>query len=100
MVAYVRGLRDFNDAFFRQPPRGRAEVLAALTNHTGGERRGAVRGDVDARFLTPTAPSICPASPTRSSGGSTAARFASRDVAQLDGSYLDYAVGRLGRYQP
>ena len=35
MVAYLRGLRDFNDAFFRQPPRGRAEVLAALTQQTG-----------------------------------------------------------------
>ncbi len=101
MVAYLRGLRDFNDAFFRQPPRGRAEVLAALTNHTSVKD--------PAVYESMTMPGLNP------DGGINLASIADAedwwvqrgeirepvDVAQLwDGSYVDYALGRLGRYQP
>jgi NitT/TauT family transport system substrate-binding protein len=101
MVAYLRGLRDFNDAFFRQPPRGRAEVLAALTHHTGVKD--------PALYEVMLMPGLNP------DGGINLASIADAqqwwvdrgeirepvDVAQLwDGSYLDYAIGRLGRYQP
>jgi NitT/TauT family transport system substrate-binding protein len=101
MVAYLRGLRDFNDAFFRQPPRDRAEVLAALTHHTGVKDA--------ALYEAMLMPGLNP------DGGINLSSIADAqqwwvdrgeirdpvDVAQLwDGSYVDYAVGRLGRYQP
>jgi NitT/TauT family transport system substrate-binding protein len=100
MVAYLRGIRDFNDAFFRQPPRGRAEVIAALVNHTG------VRDPQV--YETMTMPGLSP------DGGINLASIADAqqwwheqgqvrepvDVAQLwDGSYLDHARARLGHYQ-
>lgn len=34
MVAYLQGVRDFNDAFGRSPPQKRREVIAALAKHT------------------------------------------------------------------
>jgi NitT/TauT family transport system substrate-binding protein len=34
MVAYLQGVRDFNDAFVRNQPQKRREVIAALAKHT------------------------------------------------------------------
>ncbi len=101
MVAYVRGLRDFNDAFFRQPPRGRAEVLAALTNHTT-VKDPAVYEEMTMPGLNPDGginlPSIADAEAWWTERGAIRDPV---DVTQLwDGSYLDYALARLGPYRP
>lgn len=34
MVAYLQGVRDFNDAFVKKQPQKRREVIAALAKHT------------------------------------------------------------------
>jgi NitT/TauT family transport system substrate-binding protein len=100
MVAYLRGLRDFNDAFFRQPPRSRPEVLAALTRFTTVKDPAVYEG-MTMPGLSPDGEinlaSIADAQAWWHERGEVREPV---DVAQLwDGAYIDYARGRLGPYQ-
>src|SRR4051812_7023314 len=100
MVAYLRGVRDFNDAFFRTPPGGRAEVLAALTEQTPIKDAS--------RWEQMTMPGLNPDGAVNLAGVGELQRWwiergavqQAVDVAQLwDGTYVDYALQRLGPYR-
>jgi len=100
MVAYVKGLRDYNDAF--GPRRqNRAEVVAILTKNTN-VKDAALYDKVTWDYMNPDG-YINAETLARDMDWYVANGYLTDkpDVARLvDNSFADYAVRTLGKYQP
>jgi NitT/TauT family transport system substrate-binding protein len=100
MVAYVRGLRDYNDAF--GPRRqNRAEVVAILTKNTN-VKDAALYDKVTWDYMNPDG-YINAETLARDMDWYVANGYLTEkpDVARIvDNSFADYAVRALGKYQP
>jgi NitT/TauT family transport system substrate-binding protein len=98
MIAYLQGVRDYNDAFAHN--RGKDEVIASLTKHTT-IREPALWQKIAPPGLNPNG------SASKSSIAQAQDFFAARgqvtekaDVDQLvDNSYVDFALLQIGPYQ-
>jgi NitT/TauT family transport system substrate-binding protein len=100
MVAYVKGLRDYNDAF--GPRRqNRAEVVAILTKNTN-VKDAALYDKVTWDYMNPDG-YINAETLARDMDWYVANGYLTErpDVARIvDNSFADYAVRTLGKYQP
>ncbi len=99
MVAYLRGARDFVDAFAKG--RDRAEVVQSLIRHTP-VKDASVYDEMVATGFNPdgyiNVDSVASDQEWFLAQGKIAERV---DLATaIDNQYVDYALGRLGRYQP
>jgi NitT/TauT family transport system substrate-binding protein len=99
MVAYLRGVRDYNDAFHKN--KGRDEVVAILTTRTP-VKDPALYGKMSLVGLNPNgyvdAPSIVDTQDWYHQRGAIPTKV---DVAReiIDNRYVEAALQRLGRYQ-
>lgn len=98
MIAYLRGVRDYNDAFFKN--KNRAEIISILTKNTTV---------TDSKLLTRMLPAgINPDGYVRNKGVQSDINwYRSRNLLTskitlseaIDNSYVDYAISILGKYE-
>lgn len=99
MVGYLRALRDYNDAFFKN--RGKAEIIAILTKNTEikdpalFDRMGLTGLNPDGYVY---ADSVAGDLDWYEKKGLVQGRLESSKV--IDNQYVDYALARLGKYSP
>jgi NitT/TauT family transport system substrate-binding protein len=99
MVAYVRGIRDFVDAFTKD--KDRAGVIAGLARHASVNDPAAYNRMVPTGFNPDGYINVDSITADQEFFISTGVLPQRVDLATvIDQQYVDYAVGRLGRYQP
>src|SRR3954452_685083 len=99
MAAYVRGIRDFVDAFTKD--KDRAGVIASLARHASVNDPAAYDRMVPTGFNPDGYINVDSITADQEFFVSTGALPQRVDLTSvIDQQYVDYAVGRLGRYQP